>query len=493
MVVPENVRAASGKAADDELQISYSPQHSENVAFLQQPKQKIVVDSNLTICNPPERLRKQIVRDNTFPNPEIEAAEKYGRYTGEIAEEIKTFYCRGNDLVVQRGYGSDLIGILKRNDIAPEIVEERVCPPSSFPPLNGVTLRAYQKRAVTEAVEKNSQGILVAPTGAGKSIMGLEIIRRKSTPALILVHRSELAQQWQKEIKRLFGITPGFIGSGSWEVGDQITVALVQTLSRNEEKCREMGDQIGLILCDECHHAPARSFSEVIGWFPSKFRFGLSATPIRRDKLDCLIHRAIGPILAKIERDEVEAVNSIVPANITVIRTGFDPGRLDSWTDYISSLDNPQRNHFVIGLIPEDKSTLLLVDRIAHAERLSEMLNEIGVQHVMAHGSISREERTTLMGRVRKARITVATTSLIGEGIDVSHWETLIIASPISSEVKLLQAIGRVLRPSEGKELGSVFDLIDNCGFSGASLKNRMSIYRKHNIKFEFDNEPTGK
>ena len=110
----------------------------------------------------------------------------------------------------------------------------------------------------------------------------------------------------------------------------------------------------------------------------------------------------------------------------------------------------------------------------------------------LAHGSISREERTTLMGRVRSARITVATTSLIGEGIDVSHWENLIIASPISSEVKLLQAIGRVLRPNEGKELGSVLDLIDNCGFSGASLKNRLTIYRKHNIKFSFNNDLKG-
>lgn len=293
--------------------------------------QKIIINSNLIICDPIEGLRKKVIADNTFKNPEIETAEKYGRFTRQIAEEIETYHCRGSDLVVQRGYGSDFIGILKRSDISPEIVEERVCPPISIPSLNGVTLRPYQQRAVAEAVEKNSQGVLVAPTGAGKSIMGLEIIRRKSTTALILVHRSELAQQWQKEIKRLFGITPGFIGSGSWEIGDQITVALVQTLSRNEEKCREMGDQIGLILCDECHHAPARSFAEVIGWFPSKFRFGLSATPIRRDKLDCLIHRAIGPILAKIEREEVEAVNSIVPATVTVVRTGFAPGRVDSW------------------------------------------------------------------------------------------------------------------------------------------------------------------
>lgn len=451
-------------------------------------KQKIIINSNLIICDPIEGLRKKVIADNTFKNPEIEAAEKYGRYTGEIAEEIETFYCQGNDIVVQRGYGSDLIRILKRNDISLDLVEERVCPPASFPSLNGVTLRSYQQRAVTEAVEKNTQGVICSPTGSGKSIMGLEIIRRKQVTTLVLVHRGELAGQWMKEIKRLFGIEAGFIGRGKWNISVPITVAMVQSLSKNEEKCREVGEQFGLVLLDEAHHAPARTIVDVFSWLPCKYRYGLSATPIRRDSLDALIFRSVGPIIAKVSREEVEGGRSIVPASVRIIKTGFDPGSIDSWHEYASSLESRKRNTLVIGLIPKDKFSLVLVDRIAHAETLSQMLNDLAIPHVLAHGQLGGEERKSLMGRVKSARLTIATTSLIGEGIDVSHWETLILAAPISSEAKLLQAIGRVLRPSQGKTVGEVIDLLDDCGFAGSSLKNRLSIYRKHNIKFEFNN-----
>ena len=450
-------------------------------------KQKIILNENLIVCEPIEEIREKIIKDNTFANPQYAEALKYARNTDTIEAVIETFSCQGLNIIVQRGYGRDFLNTLNKKLIPAEIIEQRSCPQAVFPALKGVSLRHYQLRAVNEAHDA-TQRTIVAPTEAGKSIMGLELIRRKQTPSLILLHRSELAKQWKNEVKRLFGITPGFIGAGTWEVGDLITIGMVQTLAKNEEKCRELSDKFGLILCDECHHAPARTFAQVIGWLASKFRFGLSATPTRRDKLDCLIHRVIGPTLTRISREEVEGVNSIVPAFITIVNTGHDPGSVNSWHQFCSSLNNPYRNRLVLNFITKNKATLILVDRIVHAESLSEALKEMRVAHVLAHGNLPSEKRATLMDRIKSSSITVGTTSLLGEGLDVAHWETLILAAPISSEAKLLQAIGRIVRPSEGKELGRVFDLKDDCGFAGSSLKNRLEIYKKHGINFKFNN-----
>ncbi len=91
-----------------------------------------------------------------------------------------------------------------------------------------------------------------------------------------------------------------------------------------------------------------------------------------------------------------------------------------------------------------------------------------------------------MMNKMKTSQITVATTSLIGEGIDVSSWGVLVLASPISSEIKLLQAIGRVIRQAPGKKVALIYDLKDDCGFSGASFKKRFAIYQKNKIWVEF-------
>jgi superfamily II DNA or RNA helicase len=90
------------------------------------------------------------------------------------------------------------------------------------------------------------------------------------------------------------------------------------------------------------------------------------------------------------------------------------------------------------------------------------------------------------MERMKSCPITVATSGLIGEGVDIAMWTALILASPISSETKLVQAIGRAVRAFPGKQEAIIFDLTDDCGFSGASFKKRLEIYRKHNLRVNF-------
>ena len=123
---------------------------------------------------------------------------------------------------------------------------------------------------------------------------------------------------------------------------------------------------------------------------------------------------------------------------------------------------------------------------VGHAEQLSAMLTHRGIDHVLAHGKISKKDRESLMERIGSSSLTIGTASLLGEGLDIAHWSVLIMATPISSETKLLQAIGRVVRPAPGKTEATVYDLRDDCGLSGASFKKRREIYAKHNIEVNF-------
>lgn len=449
---------------------------------------KIRIREEISIFSPPDEIYHQIIRDNTFPNPKFESNQQHGYSNWKISETIETFRLFPRGILVPRGYLPKLLDLCEGYNISVNIEDCRVVQPVAIPFLEGVTLRCYQEKAVNDALHVD-QGVIISPTGSGKTLIALEIIRRRRQKALVVVHRSDLAAQWADVINQRMGIDAGFIGDGKWRIGDEITLAMVQTLASRSDDTIRISDCFGTIICDECHHCPAKSFYDVLGLFPTKYRYGLSATPVRRDGLEQLIYRSIGPTITIIEKNEIESVGAIVPVFVQLIETGFDPGVVSSWNEYLDALcADPKRNLLIIELIQRSvKPTLVLCDRIAHAQLLSDMLARRGINHVLAHGQLSKSAREDVMHRVSYEKITVGTVSLLGEGLDVAHWSILVMASPISSETKLMQAIGRVVRPFKNKDRSIVYDLRDDCGFAGASFKNRFAIYKKHNIWVNFN------
>jgi len=445
------------------------------------------IKEDISIASLPEELISQIIQENTFKNPAYSYNAENGYSNWNTKKTIETYSLENGVLSLPRGYLPQLIELFEEYDIEPNIEDLRTEYFVSYSDLKDVTLRDYQHEAAMETFCEN-EGVIVAPTGSGKTFIGLEIIRINFQRSLILVHRSELAKQWESVIKERLGIVPGFIGEGRWEIGEQITVAMIQTLDSRQEETKKLSDTFGLILCDEVHHAPAYTCFNVLGKFSAMYRYGLSATPCRRDGLEMMIYRAVGPVISEIGREEVEEVGATVPAIVQTIETGFDPGIVNSWGEYVDSLSvNANRNLLIVDLAESEDSTLILCDRVGHAEQLSTMLTHRGIDHVLAHGKISKKDRDSLIERIGNSSLTVGTASLLGEGLDIAHWSTLIMATPISSETKLLQAIGRVVRAAPGKTSALVYDLRDDCGLSGASFKKRKEIYRKHNIWVEFN------
>lgn len=456
---------------------------------------KNLVDINISekvfVRSPTEELISKIKEANTFANPKYESNQQHGYSNWQTPRTIETFnLCDDGSISLPRGFLPDLLRLCKECNAHTIIEDFRCVYPANIPELEGITLRPFQERAVSQGMQSD-QGAIISPTGSGKSFIGLEIIRRRGQRALIIVHRAELAKQWADVIEEHMGIKAGFMGDGSWLVGDQITIAMVQTLAGREDEARALANAFGLVLVDEGNHLPASTFFDVLGLLAAKYRYMLSAIPNRRDGLEAMIYRAIGPAIANISKDEVENMDSTVPATIFTIQTGFNPGLVNSWNEYLDTLTvSTERNLQIIDLAQASKeSTLILVDRVAHAEQLSEMMNKRGMEHVLAHGKIGKKDRENAMVRMRSAKLTIGTISLLGEGIDISSWSVLIMAAPISSEIKLMQAIGRIVRPVPGKVKAIVYDLRDECGFAGASFKKRFEIYKKHKIWVEFTNK----
>jgi superfamily II DNA or RNA helicase len=448
---------------------------------------RIALGSRITVTGAPPALLDAVRAANRFPNPAYRDAFLLGRRTYGIPKEIFTFEEEEGRLLLPRGFLPGLLSLIAEEKPKATVTEGRVSVPRPYPAAGPVVLRPYQVRAVAAALAAG-EGLLTMPTGAGKTVTAIEMLRLRGERALILVHSRELHDQWRRCLMEQLGIAAGSIQGARRTEGETVTVAMLQTLQRLDEDALEaLAGGYGLVLLDEAHRAPARTVAEILDSTPCRYRYGLTATPYRRDGLDLLIHRAIGPILIQIGTEEVEAAGGVVPTVVRPIETGFHPQAVDSWADMLQALvEDEGRNRLIMRLAERAATTmavLVLTDRVEHVGRLAALTS---LPHHVLHGQLDaetrRESMAAMVDTATEARITIGSTGLLGEGLDVARWQALILATPISSRTKLLQAIGRVVRPYPGKARAFVADLVDDNPLAVSSFRKRVEIYREHNI-----------
>lgn len=166
------------------------------------------------------------------------------------------------------------------------------------------------------------KGLIVLPTGKGKSIIGLYLAAYFLEKTLIIVHKDDLVVGWKKDIELCFGskIESGLIKAKSRKVGEQITIATIQTLNRlDDNTVEELSNTFGMVIVDEAHHCPASSYDFLMRLKP-KYRLGLTATPERADGLKQLLSLHFGGIAYKYvkSKDEedilpVEVISKVLP------------------------------------------------------------------------------------------------------------------------------------------------------------------------------------
>jgi len=411
------------------------------------------------------------------------------RWVGNIPEFLEYYEeARDGALIIPRGFCRQMIILCRRHGISYKITDQRRLFFEVAFTFKG-KLKPFQEEAVS-ALLKRDFGTLSAPTASGKTVMALSIIADRKQPALIVVHTKELLSQWIDRIEFFLGIPAnevGIIGGGKKKIGEKITVALVQSLYKCAE---EVSPHIGHLIVDECHRAPSRTFSEAVTAFDSKFILGLSATPWRRDKLSRLIFFHLGDVVHEVPKDDLVGSGDILRAEVVTRQTNFTT-HLDPSEEYSRMLSeltkDPARNKLICADIAAELKSrangtlLILSDRRVHCEALREKLaREYQIPSELLVGSMTKTQREAVIDRLCRGRVKVlvATTQLIGEGFDCPGLSTLFLTTPIKFEGRLLQCLGRVLRPAPGKRKARVYDYFDqHVGVLRASAKLRRQVY----------------
>jgi superfamily II DNA or RNA helicase len=159
----------------------------------------------------------------------------------------------------------------------------------------------HQTEAVAAWWQGRGRGVVVLPTGTGKTYVALLAIEKAARPTLVVVPTIDLMNQWFDVLTAAFGGPVGQFGGGTQEL-QPLTVTTYQSAWAHVE---QWGHRYGLIVFDECHHLPGPSYLEAATGSIAPFRLGLTATPERADGQEALLPELIGPIVYRREIKEL--------------------------------------------------------------------------------------------------------------------------------------------------------------------------------------------
>ncbi len=182
----------------------------------------------------------------------------------------------------------DIINYLKASslDFRDNVLDLIPCPELQ----SSILLRDYQQRALDAWIISGRCGVIVLPTGSGKTILGIKAISLLNTPAIVVAPTIDLMNQWRSKLKEEFKVDIGVLGGGEQEIR-AITVSTYDSAYIHAER---LGNRFGLIIFDEVHHLPAEGYRHIAEMFASPFRMGLTATYEREDGLHTELNRLVG-------------------------------------------------------------------------------------------------------------------------------------------------------------------------------------------------------
>jgi superfamily II DNA or RNA helicase len=458
-------------------------------ALPKSPDGKIHITLTNQITIPRHELTPQLIsylRENlNFLNVDYLIKQKSGKSTYNSEPYFRTMNEKDGFVFLPRGFIGTLIEHCEKQKIPYHFEDKRV-KLETVQFKSTISLHEYQRNAV-EASNKKAFGVIVAPPGAGKTIMGLQMIAQKQQPPIIIVHRKQLFDQWIERIQSFLGIPKfriGKIEGGKYEIGNEITVAMIQSL-QSDSLPDKIYHSFGTILVDECHHIPAKTFREVIINFHSYYLYGFTATPNRKNKDEELIFIHIGKIIHKIIFSPTEEGNS-KQLSVIIQETGlFAP--FNSKTDNLETLlhiliHDTARNELIIKDIKMEvtagRKVLVLTERKAHVSIPQQYLKG-SMETIAITGDDPAQARKSKLQQIRDGQfqVLITTGQFMGEGADIDALGCLILAYPFTFEGKLIRYIGRVQRSSVKP---TIYDYRDNrIEYLEALFKQRNRYYRK--------------
>ena len=418
----------------------------------------------------PQSLINKLIRLAAFQNPEFYKAQAMRL---PVWNKPRIIGCAENypqHIALPRGCLDDVQALLDENKVELVLHDERFAGEPIDVRFVG-KLRSDQEAALA-ALLVHDTGILYAPTAFGKTVTAAALIAQRGVNTLVLVHRTELLQQWKERLQAFLGADKtkiGTIGGGKAKPTGIIDIAVMQSLSRQGEVSKQVKNY-GQIIVDECHHLSAFSFEALLKAAGAKYVLGLTATPVRRDGQQPIIFMQCGPIRHTASRPESApadlAVTPLWLSRPIVVPEGT--GIQDVFLQVCSDTERTAKIVAEVGdVFDQGRKILVLTERTDHLKAIEEQLVGRVENLFTLHGRMSKKQRAALIGELEALpadapRVILATGKLVGEGFDHPALDTLVLAMPVSWKGTLQQYAGRLHREHASKADVRIIDFIDS-------------------------------
>jgi superfamily II DNA or RNA helicase len=345
----------------------------------------------------------------------------------------------------------------------------------------------HQREALEAWSARRGRGVVVLPTGAGKTHVATLAIHAKQRSTLVVVPTLDLLSQWYDVLAAAFGVEVGLVGGGYHDVRD-VTVTTYDSAHLHMDR---LGDRFGLVVFDECHHLPSATYAMAARMCLAPFRLGLTATPERADGLG--YDELVGPI---VYRKDITDLSGDYLASYEVVRldvplsaeeraayeadretykaflraNGIRMSSPDGWGRFVmlSSASDTGRRAFAayrrqkqLALAAPGK--LEVLERLLHQHRHDRTIvftednatvyaiSRRFLLPAITHQTKVKERSRTLAAFNEGGLGAVVTSKVLNEGVDVPAANVAIVLSGSGSVREHVQRLGRVLRKAEGK------------------------------------------
>ncbi|MCG8463188.1 MAG: DEAD/DEAH box helicase family protein [Holophagales bacterium] len=347
----------------------------------------------------------------------------------------------------------------------------------------------YQEEAVAAWFRDGRRGVVVLPTGAGKTFVAQMILERLSRSALVVTPTLDLVQQWYGVLRTGFDVPVGLMGGGSYEIED-LTVTTYDSAYIHMER---LGDRFALLVFDECHHLPGPTYSIAAELSLAPFRLGLTATPEREDGGEARLARLIGPIVYRREigdlagefLSEYETVRLQVGLSPEeqeeyrrqreiyrsfVYEEGLRLGSAGGWQRFLQATSRSERGRRAFlayraqkAIAQASGAKLRLLETLLERHRRDRVLvftsdnqtvyriSRLFLVPAITHQTRVKERHETLQAFNRGDYPVLVTSRVLNEGVDVPAANVGIVLSGSGSVREHVQRLGRILRRAENK------------------------------------------
>lgn len=448
-----------------------------------------IISKDIKIYNPTQEVMDWCNENIILDNPTYNQLKLMGKEDTirrrHVPEKLNLFYIKQNCIVLPIGCVRAIWLIIKDYECETKFNEPHYIDIMYKEPT--YPLYDYQERAVNKMILAKG-GVLVCSCGGGKTFMGIEIIKRIGQKALWLCHTGDLLRQAKADLLEQYPDAKiSLITEGKFDISGDIVISTVQTLDKINPEL--YANEFNVIINDECAHvasAPTymKMFGRILSNVAARYKYGLTATPMRSDGLTKAMYAYIGMSMDgkfepayKIDRSEVKTItcehkkielyNGYDDEKIMML---YDTSGMMIYNDLISTLcDDLKRTNKILDQVQEcykeGRKQVILSSRVEHCEQMVDLLNERGINAKLCTGKVPAKKRKAILTLQEDWDVIVATYSLLKEGVSISELDTLHLATPVRSKNDkggmIIQCAGRIERYLENKKQPIVYDYVD--------------------------------